>query len=74
MFHLQTGKSSFVEHRTFLHLYRSFHRLWIFLALMFQVPFLSSIVITEVLTLIMDLGSTDTFLDASLFLNLFGCV
>ncbi|KAF7838212.1 callose synthase 10 [Senna tora] len=33
---LQTGKSSFVEHRTFLHLYRSFHRLWIFLALMFQ--------------------------------------
>lgn len=35
----QTGKSSFVEHRTFLHLYRSFHRLWIFLALMFQVPF-----------------------------------
>jgi hypothetical protein len=35
----QTGKSSFVEHRTFLHLYRSFHRLWIFLALMFQVSF-----------------------------------
>lgn len=33
----QTGKSTFVEHRTFLHLYRSFHRLWIFLALMFQV-------------------------------------
>ncbi|TKY73602.1 Callose synthase 10 [Spatholobus suberectus] len=32
----RTGKSSFVEHRTFLHLYRSFHRLWIFLALMFQ--------------------------------------
>ncbi|KAJ8752026.1 hypothetical protein K2173_001052 [Erythroxylum novogranatense] len=30
------GKSSFVEHRTFLHLYRSFHRLWIFLVLMFQ--------------------------------------
>ncbi|KAM6551804.1 hypothetical protein CsatB_001612 [Cannabis sativa] len=30
------GKCSFVEHRTFLHLYRSFHRLWIFLALMFQ--------------------------------------
>ncbi|XP_062116060.1 callose synthase 10 isoform X2 [Humulus lupulus] len=33
---IRTGKSSFVEHRTFLHLYRSFHRLWIFLALMFQ--------------------------------------
>ncbi|KAL0415758.1 UNVERIFIED_CONTAM: Callose synthase 10 [Sesamum latifolium] len=31
-----TGKSSFVEHRTFLHLYRSFHRLWIFLIVMFQ--------------------------------------
>nr|DAD30693.1 TPA_asm: hypothetical protein HUJ06_009544 [Nelumbo nucifera] len=30
------GKCSFVEHRTFLHLYRSFHRLWIFLILMFQ--------------------------------------
>ncbi|EPS69797.1 hypothetical protein M569_04967, partial [Genlisea aurea] len=27
----RTGKSSFVEHRTFLHLYRSFHRVWIFL-------------------------------------------
>lgn len=32
----RTGKSSFVEHRTFLHLYRSFHRMWIFLAVMFQ--------------------------------------
>lgn len=32
----RTGKSSFVEHRTFLHLYRSFHRLWIFLIIMFQ--------------------------------------
>ncbi|XP_058090544.1 callose synthase 9 isoform X3 [Magnolia sinica] len=30
------GKSSFVEHRTFLHLYHSFHRLWIFLFMMFQ--------------------------------------
>ncbi|KAJ1692919.1 hypothetical protein LUZ63_009617 [Rhynchospora breviuscula] len=30
------GKTNFVEHRTFLHLYRSFHRLWIFLILMFQ--------------------------------------
>ncbi|KAJ4962108.1 hypothetical protein NE237_022018 [Protea cynaroides] len=32
----RTGKSNFVEHRTFLHLYRSFHRLWIVLVLMFQ--------------------------------------
>ncbi|RZC85632.1 hypothetical protein C5167_026304 [Papaver somniferum] len=32
----RTAKSSFVEHRTILHLYRSFHRLWIFLVLMFQ--------------------------------------
>lgn len=32
----RTGKSTFVEHRTFLHLFRSFHRLWIFLVLMFQ--------------------------------------
>nr|XP_004236315.1 callose synthase 10 [Solanum lycopersicum] len=32
----RTGKSTFVEHRTFLHLYRSFHRLWIFLVVMFQ--------------------------------------
>ncbi|KAK4482394.1 hypothetical protein RD792_009549 [Penstemon davidsonii] len=30
------GKTSFVEHRTFLHLYHSFHRLWIFLVIMFQ--------------------------------------
>ncbi|CAH8356407.1 unnamed protein product [Eruca vesicaria subsp. sativa] len=30
------GKTSFVEHRTFLRLYHSFHRLWIFLAMMFQ--------------------------------------
>ncbi|KAH6814902.1 glucan synthase-like 10 [Perilla frutescens var. frutescens] len=30
------GKTSFVEHRTFLHLYHSFHRLWIFLLVMFQ--------------------------------------
>eukprot|EP01018_Ginkgo_biloba_P028898 Gb_01752 [translate_table: standard] len=32
----RTGKSCFVEHRTFLHLYHSFHRLWIFLIMMFQ--------------------------------------
>ncbi|KAJ4775036.1 GLUCAN SYNTHASE-LIKE 8 family protein [Rhynchospora pubera] len=32
----RTGKTNFVEHRTFFHLYRSFHRLWIFLILMFQ--------------------------------------
>lgn len=30
------GKTSFVEHRTCLHLYHSFHRLWIFLIMMFQ--------------------------------------
>ncbi|KAK9220816.1 hypothetical protein WN944_009240 [Citrus x changshan-huyou] len=30
------GKTSFVEHRSFLHLYHSFHRLWIFLVMMFQ--------------------------------------
>ncbi|KAJ0019990.1 hypothetical protein Pint_31315 [Pistacia integerrima] len=30
------GKTSFVEHRTLLHLYHSFHRLWIFLIMMFQ--------------------------------------
>ncbi|XP_020112888.1 callose synthase 10 [Ananas comosus] len=33
---IRTSKCSFVEHRTYLHLYRSFHRLWIFLLLMFQ--------------------------------------
>ncbi|CAN8316738.1 unnamed protein product [Cochlearia groenlandica] len=32
----RTGKSSFVEHRTYLHLFRSFHRLWIFMVIMFQ--------------------------------------
>ncbi|XP_078444435.1 glucan synthase-like 8 [Wolffia australiana] len=32
----RTGKTGFVEHRTFLHLYRSFHRLWIFLVVFFQ--------------------------------------
>ncbi|XP_023739784.2 callose synthase 9 [Lactuca sativa] len=30
------GKTSFVEHRTFFHLYHSFDRLWIFLFMMFQ--------------------------------------
>ncbi|XP_038879974.1 callose synthase 9-like [Benincasa hispida] len=30
------GKTLFVEHRTFLHLYHSFHRLWIFLVMTFQ--------------------------------------
>ncbi|KAM7273838.1 hypothetical protein ACFE04_028502 [Oxalis oulophora] len=32
----RVGKTSFVEHRTFLHLYHSFHRLWIFLFMAFQ--------------------------------------
>jgi len=31
------GKTHFVEHRTFLHVYHSFHRLWIFLVCMLQV-------------------------------------
>lgn len=30
------GKTSFVEHRTFFHLYHSFHRVWIFLVMMLQ--------------------------------------
>ncbi|CAK9232746.1 unnamed protein product [Sphagnum troendelagicum] len=30
------GKTHFVEHRTFLHVYHSFHRLWIFLVCMLQ--------------------------------------
>ncbi|CAL0300447.1 unnamed protein product [Lupinus luteus] len=30
------GKTSFVEYRSFFHLYHSFHRLWIFLFMMFQ--------------------------------------
>ncbi|KAL1209899.1 Callose synthase 10 [Cardamine amara subsp. amara] len=32
----RTAKSSFVEHRTYLHLFRSFIRLWIFMVIMFQ--------------------------------------
>lgn len=39
------GKTSFVEHRSFLHLYHSFHRLWIFLVMMFQVCNLSQLFI-----------------------------
>ncbi|MBA0644970.1 hypothetical protein Goklo_008921, partial [Gossypium klotzschianum] len=35
------GKTSFVEHRTFFHLYHSFHRLWIFLVMMFQKSIIS---------------------------------
>ena len=31
------GKTSFVEHRTFFHLYHSFLRVWILLVLMLQV-------------------------------------
>ncbi|XP_021762040.1 callose synthase 10-like [Chenopodium quinoa] len=45
----RTAKSSFVEHRTFFHLYRSFHRMWIFLAIMFQV--LTIIAFTDKLNL-----------------------
>lgn len=39
LYNFQASKNGFVEHRTFLHLYRSFHRLWIFLVMMFQVDF-----------------------------------
>lgn len=37
----RVGKINFVEHRSSFHLYHSFHRLWIFLACMFQVDLLS---------------------------------
>lgn len=37
----KAGKSHFVEHRSGLHLYHSFHRLWIFLVCMLQVHWLN---------------------------------
>ncbi len=37
----KVGKIHFVEHRTALHLYHSFHRLWIFFLCMLQVQSLS---------------------------------
>ncbi|CAG7882186.1 unnamed protein product [Brassica rapa] len=61
------GKTSFVEHRTFLRLYHSFHRLWIFLAIMFQTSLQAlaiiafnknSIISTKTLRQILSLGPT----------------
>ncbi|KAL0699345.1 hypothetical protein Bca4012_055467 [Brassica carinata] len=57
------GKTSFVEHRTFLRLYHSFHRLWIFLAMMFQALAIiafnkNSIISTKTLREILSLGPT----------------
>ncbi|KAH0891023.1 hypothetical protein HID58_053452, partial [Brassica napus] len=57
------GKTSFVEHRTFLRLYHSFHRLWIFLAIMFQALAIiafnkNSIISTKTLRQILSLGPT----------------
>ncbi|KAJ0249614.1 Callose synthase 9 [Hirschfeldia incana] len=57
------GKTSFVEHRTFLHLYHSFHRLWIFLAMMFQALAIiafnkNNIISSKTLREILSLGPT----------------
>lgn len=56
------GKTSFVEHRTFLHLYHSFHRLWIFLFMMFQgltiVAFNHGHVNLKTIRLVLSLGPT----------------
>ncbi|XP_073112798.1 callose synthase 9 isoform X2 [Elaeis guineensis] len=56
------GKTSFVEHRTFLHLYHSFHRLWMFLFLMFQgltiVAFENGHLNLETIKLVLSLGPT----------------
>ncbi|XP_028759782.1 callose synthase 9 [Neltuma alba] len=56
------GKTSFVEHRTFLHLYHSFHRLWIFLFMMFQgltlVAFNDGLLNAKTLRAVLSLGPT----------------
>ncbi|MFS7907498.1 putative 1,3-beta-glucan synthase [Helianthus anomalus] len=56
------GKTSFVEHRTFFHLYHSFHRLWIFLFMMFQaltiIAFNDGIRDSNTLRLLLSLGPT----------------
>ncbi|GFZ18220.1 glucan synthase-like 10 [Actinidia rufa] len=56
------GKTSFVEHRTFLHLYHSFHRLWIFLVMMFQgltiVAFNNGDIDTKTIREVLSLGPT----------------
>ncbi|KAL5750690.1 hypothetical protein ACOSP7_025293 [Xanthoceras sorbifolium] len=69
----RTGKSTFVEHRTFLHLYRSFHRLWIFLAVMFQalaiIAFNSGRLNLDTFKIILSIGPTFAimnFLESSL--------
>ncbi|XP_038685506.1 callose synthase 10 isoform X2 [Tripterygium wilfordii] len=58
----RTGKSTFVEHRTFFHLYRSFHRLWIFLAVMFQaltiIAFNSSHINSDTFKYVLSIGPT----------------
>ncbi|MCO5610096.1 hypothetical protein L7F22_064331 [Adiantum nelumboides] len=56
------GKSSFVEHRTFFHIYHSFYRLWIFLVLAFQgltvIAFSSSFISLTTLKGLLSLGPT----------------
>ncbi|KAK9154596.1 hypothetical protein Sjap_002076 [Stephania japonica] len=56
------GKTSFVEHRTFLHLYHSFHRLWIFLVMMFQglaiIAFNNGKFNSKTIRLVLSLGPT----------------
>ncbi|XP_058180516.1 callose synthase 10 isoform X2 [Rhododendron vialii] len=63
----RTGKSSFVEHRTFLHLYRSFHRLWIFLVVMFQaltiIAFHGGKLNLETLKSVLSIGPTYTIMN-----------
>ncbi|KAF7135954.1 hypothetical protein RHSIM_Rhsim08G0183600 [Rhododendron simsii] len=62
-----TGKSSFVEHRTFLHLYRSFHRLWIFLVVMFQaltiIAFHGGKLNLETVKIVLSIGPTYTIMN-----------
>ncbi|KAF5735736.1 hypothetical protein HS088_TW15G01252 [Tripterygium wilfordii] len=56
------GKTSFVEHRTFLHLYHSFHRLWIFLVMMLQgliiIAFNDELLNSKTLREVLSLGPT----------------
>ncbi|XP_059665125.1 callose synthase 9 [Cornus florida] len=56
------GKTSFVEHRTFLHLYHSFHRLWIFLFMMFQglgiIAFNDGLINSKTIREVLSLGPT----------------
>ncbi|KAH7865146.1 hypothetical protein Vadar_002820 [Vaccinium darrowii] len=63
----RTGKSSFVEHRTFLHLYRSFHRMWIFLFVMFQaltiIAFHGGKLNLDTLKIVLSIGPTYTIMN-----------